>query len=218
MCAVADSLGAGGFQPLEKNQLAEFLELLDQARKIVFTMPEYREIVLKNTGFIVPFRCEPPGVGSGSALQIPGALLLPSNVPAVVLAECWIHEALHTELHLAEWLEGAPPASANEYLPTPWRTVTRPASMLLHGAYVFSSLLKFMNSMRVAYNQVPSHWHLSATSGKQVLIKNVEANIDFRKDQIIEAMHYLEGTASLTSYGKITEATIRQQLLSFAWT
>jgi HEXXH motif-containing protein len=213
MCAVADSLGASGFQPPVQNQLSEFLEVLDQARKIVSTLPEYHEMVLKNTGFIVPFLCKPPSVGSGSALQIPGALLLPANVPAVVLAECWIHEALHTELHLAEWLEGVPPACATNDLPTPWRTVKRPASLLLHGAYVFSSLLKFINAMSSAYNQVPSHWHLSATRGTQILVNNVKETMDFRKSQIVEALQCLNSAASFTHYGKNTMALIREQLL-----
>lgn len=212
VCAVADALGAGGFQPPDPKQLADFLELLNQAREIVFSLPEYYDIVLLNTGFIVPFLCKPPSVGSGSALQIPGALLLPANVPAVVLAECWIHEALHTELHFAEWLEGAPPACATSDLPTPWRTVKRPASLLLHGAYVFSSLLKFMNTMNSSYRQVPSHWHLSATRGTQLLVNNVDETMDFRKSQIVEALQYLEDVASFTQYGKNTLTLIRQQI------
>ena len=212
VCAVADALGAGGFQPPNPKQLADFLELLNQAREIVFSLPEYYDIVRLNTGFIVPFLCKPPSVGSGSALQIPGALLLPANVPAVVLAECWIHEALHTELHLAEWFEGAPPACATTDLPTPWRTVKRPASLLLHGAYVFSSLLKFMNAMNSSYRQIPSQWYLSATRGAQLLVNNVDETMVFRKSQIVKALQYLEDVASFTQYGKNTVSLIRQQL------
>jgi HEXXH motif-containing protein len=212
VCAVADALGAGGFQPTNPEQLAAFLDTLNQARDLIDSLPKSQEVVRLNTGLIVPYRCKPPSVGSGSALQMPGALLLPAGVPAVVLAECWIHESLHTELHLAEWFEGVPPASAATNLPTPWRTVERPAALLLHGAYVFSSLLSFIDAMRELYSQVSSEWHLSATRGTQIPIKNVQEVIAFRKRQILEALQKLDQAASYTQYGKKTMTLIRQQL------
>ena len=212
VCTVADALGAGGFQPTNPKQLAAFLDTLNQARDLIDSLPELREVVRLNTGLIVPFLCNPPSVGSGSALQMPGALLLPADVPAVVLAECWIHESLHTELHLAEWLEGVPPACAATDLPTPWRTVERPAALLLHGAYVFSSLLRFMDAMKKAYSQVPSQWQLSATRGAQIQINNVQEVMAFRKRQIFQAMQNLDGAASFTPYGKKAMVLIHQQL------
>jgi hypothetical protein len=212
VCAVADALGAGGFQPINPEQLDSFLDTLKQALDLIDSLPELREVVRLNTGLIVPFLCNPPSVGSGSALQMPGALLLPAAVPAVVLAECWIHESLHNELHLAEWYEGVPPASAATDLPTPWRTVERPAALLLHGAYVFSSLLRFMHPMKKAYGEVPSEWRLSATRGAQIPINNVQEVMAFRKQQILEALQNLDGVASFTPYGKKTMAHIRQQL------
>lgn len=211
-CDVADALGAGGFKPPAQTELADFIDLLNKALEIVYSMPEYYEIVLLHTGLIIPYLCKPPSVGSGSAIQLPGALLLPANVPAVVLAECWIHEALHTELHLVEWFEGVPPANATTDIPTPWRTVNRPASLLLHGAYVFSSLLKFMNAMKSLYKQVPSHWYLSATRGTQILVNNIDETIAFRENQIADALRYLQDVASFTRIGKNTLNLIRKNI------
>lgn len=212
---VADMLGAGGFQVLDCNENESFMMSLRRARNMIASLPRFDEVVGINTGFIVPFLCKPPSIGSGSALQVPGALLLPAGVPPVILAECWIHEALHTELYLAEWLEGFPPASSMTDLPTPWRTVKRPAALLLHGAYVFGALLDFMDKMRNAYSQVSPQWELSATKGNRVAIRSFQDVMLFRKRQVMEALQCLSGTATLSEYGKAALAVTHQELSRF---
>ncbi len=209
---VADMLGAGGFQVPDRNEIEIFMRSLRRAHEMIASIPKFDEVVGFNTGFIVPFLCKPPSIGSGSALQMPGALLLPAGVPPVVIAECWIHEALHTELHLAEWLEGSPPASCAIDLPTPWRTFKRPAALLLHGAYVFSSLLAFMDAMRDAYAQVPPQWQLSATKGARIAIHNIHDVMIFRKRQILEALQILSQAGVFSEYGKKTLAVTHQEL------
>lgn len=162
----------------------------------------FAEVVTAFTGVVFPFRCLLPESGSSSALQLPGLLLLPSGVPDVLLAECWLHEALHTELHLAEWLSGQPLAASDVDLPTPWRTVHRPAAMLLHGAYVFSVVAQFMAANRDEYERSAGRWHLSATRGELVPYRDSRSAFRFRARQVASAVSELERSADVSDYGR----------------
>lgn len=209
---VADAMGAGGFEELTADQHNNFVETLHEAAREISRLPLLAEIVNLNSGSIYPYLCRPPSIGSGSALQMPGAMLLPAGVPSVILAECWIHEALHTELHLAEWLEGSPQAEAEHELETPWRNVSRPASLLLHGAFVFSCLILFIRSSAERYSRIPRHWELSATRGTQIALCDVESVIAFRTWQVRDAVVRLKSSARLSPIGRQALEIIDQNM------
>ena len=98
------------------------------------------EIIQRNSGVLIPFPCKSPESGSGTSRALPGVLMLPTGVPDLMYAECWLHECLHTELLLAEWATGEELAKCDQNLVTPWRTVNRSANLLLHGCFVFVHL------------------------------------------------------------------------------
>jgi hypothetical protein len=212
---VVDAMGAGGLRELTDKQHQDFISSLHRASLEISRVPKLAEVVILNTGTAYPYLCEAPSIGSGSALQIPGAMLLPAGVPSIILAECWIHEALHTELHLAEWLEGTPQATADKELETPWRTVERPAALLLHGAFVFSTLLHFIKIFADKYSEIPRDWELSATRGKKIPVCEVGAVIDFRKHQIQKAIERLEIYSTFSPIGLQVMTHIKTALQDF---
>jgi hypothetical protein len=87
--------------------------------------------------------------GSGSNNTIIGAIYLPVVDDDSLLAECLIHEALHTYLyrldHMYPLFEGS--SGEKDIYYSPWRDDPRPLSMILHGAFVFTGVLLFYKSL-----------------------------------------------------------------------
>ena len=194
-------LGVDGWEPTPCESSTLHANLRFAAAYIRDFSEHAARLTAQNTGIIRPFRCAPPVSGSSSALQLPGVLLLPVDVPALILAEYWLHECLHTELYLAEWYEGVAPARSEALLDTPWREVQRPASMLLHGSFVFSCIALFMRRYLVEYESSCAGWHLSATPGQRVPYASMNAAIGHRIAQVNEALKQLRKNAAYSEIG-----------------
>ncbi|MSR41667.1 MAG: hypothetical protein EXS10_07170 [Phycisphaerales bacterium] len=160
------------------------------------------DVIRRNTGLILPFSCRPPASGSGTSRALPGTLMLPTGVPRPLYAECWLHECLHMELLLGEWLSGGELALSATPLPTPWRTVNRPANLLLHGCFVFVHVAQFMYRAQADYASMPKPWELSAARGRRICACEVETAASFRTAQVRVAMETLTSSATLTELGQ----------------
>lgn len=161
------------------------------------------DLIKQNTGLVVPFPCTSPESGSGTSKLLPGCLMLPSGTTAPMLAECWLHECMHTELYLAEWLSGQELATSDGPVSSPWRTTNRSANLLLHGCFVFSNLARFIRLARQYYVSIEVTWQLSASKGKVISVSEVENVCDFRIEQVKEALKILGSRASFSPFGKI---------------
>lgn len=204
------SLGGETAKDAEIPSLASHV---DQFRSAVSLLPSWsREVVTRNSGLVVPFPCVPPESGSGTSRTLPGVLMLPTGVPAPLYAECLLHECLHTELILAEWLTGGDLAHCDSPLPTPWRTVDRPANLLLHGCFVFANVARFMRDRAADYESMPPSWLLSAARGKSVRACDAGSASDFRLAQVREAMQTLRARASFTPVGRRVESAVDSAL------
>jgi HEXXH motif-containing protein len=144
-----------------------------------------------------------PESGSGTSKLLPGCLMLPSGTPPPLLAECWLHECLHTELYLAEWLSGQELATSNENLASPWRTINRSANLLLHGCFVFMNVVKFIRLANDYYASIEGPWYISATKGEIISVSDVQNVCNFRIQQVKVALEILRSKADFSPFGKI---------------
>jgi len=69
-----------------------------------------------------------------------------SPVGDIRLAESIVHEAMHLNLSFVE--RYTPLIAHDEQLYSPWRFVGRPAGGVLHGIYVFATLMSFFEKLR----------------------------------------------------------------------
>ena len=160
------------------------------------------DLIKQNTGLVVPFPCTSPESGSGTSKLLPGCLMLPSGAPIPMLAECWLHECIHTELYLAEWLSGQELATSDGPVSSPWRTTNRSANLLLHGCFVFYNVAKFIRLARQHYVSIEGSWQLSAAKGKVIPVSEVENVCDFRIEQVKEALKILGNRVTFSPFGK----------------
>lgn len=170
------------------------------------------ETVRRNSGVVLPFPCVPPDSGSGTSRSLPGVLMLPTGVPTAIYAECWLHECVHTELMLAEWMTGGDLASSATLLPTPWREVHRPANLLLHGCMVFVTVVRFMRAAAAHYEHATGDWLLSAARGRRVRVRDVAEASELRLRQVREAMRTLSDHAEFTEVGTRINAAVSASL------
>lgn len=198
---IGRQLGVDGWEPSPRDSATLYANLGFAAAHVREFSEHADRITAQNTGLILPFPCPPPVSGSSSALQLPGVLLLPVDVPPLILAEYWLHECMHTELYLAEWYEGVAPASSEALLDTPWREVQRPASMLLHGSFVFSCIALFMRRHATEYQASCSGWHLSATPGRRIPYSSINEAIELRMAQVSAALSLLRKNAHYSEIG-----------------
>jgi HEXXH motif-containing protein len=185
---------------------------LETAARLIAATAIGVEVVRLNSGLVLPFPCAPPESGSGTSRALPGVLMLPTGVPAAIYAECWLHECVHTELMLAEWMTGGDLATSPTPLPTPWRTVARPANLLLHGCMVFATVVRFMRAAAAHYEQAPGDWLLSAARGDRVRARDVAAASALRLAQVREAMRTLRDHAEFTEVGRRVAAAVSASL------
>jgi len=198
--------------PLVTTHLQEF----EAAAELLLESGVGTEAIRRNAGMAVPFPCRPPESGSGTSRSLPGVLMLPTGVPPPIYAECLLHECLHTELLLAEWLTGGELATAPTPLPTPWRTVDRPANLLLHGSFVFVTVAQFMRAAASAYERIPAEWLLSAARGRTIRARDLVAASEFRVAQVREAMRTISDRAVLTTFGERVWVSIERALEGMA--
>lgn len=191
-----------------KNAMAEALLIIQQ-------LEFGSDLIKRNTGLVVPFPCTSPGSGSGTSKLLPGCLMLPSGVPIPLLAECWFHECMHTELYLAEWLSGQELATSDEPVISPWRTSNRSANLLLHGCFVFCNVVKFIRLARQHYLSIEGPWQLSAAKGKVISVSDVENVCDFRVKQVKEALETLGRRATFSLFGKNVYERVNTEISSW---
>lgn len=194
--------------PLATKHLQEF----GAAAELLLATGVGTEAIKRNAGMAIPFPCFPPESGSGTSRSLPGVLMLPTGVPPPIYAECLLHECLHTELLLAEWLTGGELATAPTPLPTPWRTVDRPANLLLHGSFVFVTVAQFMKAAASEYERIPGEWLLSAARGRTIRANDLLAASAFRAAQVEEAMGTIADRAVLTAVGERVRVSIARAL------
>lgn len=74
-----------------------------------------------------------------------GLVHLPGITDVDDLADCLVHEAMHTKLYHLESLQPlfAPGSSTAAHFYSPWRSDPRPLRMVLHGAYVFTAVAEY---------------------------------------------------------------------------
>lgn len=212
IAAICAMLGGENEQGRVSPTVSSHVLELNKANQLLLRVGYGVETVKRNTGLILPFSCKSPASGSGTSRALPGTLMLPTGVPPSLYAECWLHECLHTELLLGEWLFGGDLAISDAPLPTPWRTVNRPANLLLHGSFVFVHVAQFMQRASASYASMTKEWELSAAHGHRICACDVDAAASFRLSQVREAMETLATFATFTSLGQRVFESIHSRL------
>ena len=195
-------LGGGGSSSNLYPSLIQLKKEMAEALLVIQQLEFGGDLIRQNTGLVVPFPCTFPESGSGTSKVLPGCLMLPSGVPIPMLAECWLHECIHTELYLAEWLSGQELATSDGPVSSPWRTTNRSANLLLHGCFVFYNVAKFIRLARQHYVSIEGAWQLSAAKGKVISVSEVENVCNFRIEQVKEALKILGSRVTFSKFGK----------------
>jgi hypothetical protein len=205
-------LGGDGISSKIAPSVIQLKKDMSEALLVIQQLGLGTDLIKRNTGLVVPFPCTSPESGSGTSKLLPGCLMLPSGVPIPLLAECWFHECMHTELYLAEWLSGQELATSDKPISSPWRTSNRSANLLLHGCFVFYNLVKFIRLARKHYVSIEGSWQLSAAKGKAILVRDVENVCDFRVKQVKEALEILGSQATFSLFGKIVYERVSTEI------
>ncbi len=119
---------------------------LARAAAMLGRVPSLERVVLASVRAIVRLSSADAQVDIGhSEPRWPGVVLvsfpLTSSVGDMRLLEGIIHEAMH--INLANTPSLGCEGSSEKLVYSPWRSTHRPASGVLHGAYVFGCLLRF---------------------------------------------------------------------------
>lgn len=202
-------LGGEGAGAEDMPNLSKLKVELEDALRLINECDFAVDLVRKNTGLIVPFPSRFPESGSGTSKILPGCLMLPSGAPTPILAECWLHECMHTELYLGEWLTGQELATSDHPVRSPWRTTTRSANLLLHGCFVFVNVAKFIRMFEKHYISIAGSWHLSAAKGEIISVSDVENVCNFRIRQVKEALQILKTEAKFSAFGRMVYERVR---------
>jgi HEXXH motif-containing protein len=119
---------------------------LVRAAALLARVPSLERVVFASVRRIVRLSSSDAQVDVGhSEPRWPGVVFvsfpLPSSVGDFRLLEGIVHEAMH--INLANVPSLSCESSSEKLVYSPWRLTTRPASGVLHGAYVFGCLLRF---------------------------------------------------------------------------
>lgn len=205
-------LGGGGSSANVAPSLNQFKQEMAEALLVINQLEFGGDLIRQNTGLVIPFPCTSPESGSGTSKLLPGCLMLPSGAPVPMLAECWLHECIHTELYLAEWLSGQELATSDGPVSSPWRTTNRSANLLLHGCFVFYNVAKFIRLARNHYVSIEGAWQLSAAKGKEIAVSEVENVCNFRVEQVKEALKILGSRVTFSPFGKSVFERVSEEI------
>jgi|MDSW01.2.fsa_nt_gb hypothetical protein len=83
--------------------------------------------------------------GSMSPQNITGSIFLPQTKDETLIAECLVHEGLHNYLYRLEHFQPffIDNKGVDEKYYSPWKDYPRPLIMVLHGAFVFTGVIRF---------------------------------------------------------------------------
>lgn len=205
-------LGGDGSSSSVAPSLIQLKKEMAEALLVIEQLEFGADLIRQNTGLVVPFPCAFPESGSGTSKLLPGCLMLPSGAPIPMLAECWLHECIHTELYLAEWLSGQELATSDSPVSSPWRTTARSANLLLHGCFVFYNVAKFIRLARRHYLSIEGAWQLSAAKGKVIAVSEVDNVCNFRIEQVREALKILGSRVTFSPFGKIVYERVSSEI------
>lgn len=87
--------------------------------------------------------------GSGSPSHLIGSVYLPAVSDTSLIAECLVHEALHNYLYRLDHVHPLfiDNLGNEELYYSPWRKDPRPLMMVLHGAFVFTGVVRLYNAV-----------------------------------------------------------------------
>jgi HEXXH motif-containing protein len=131
---------------------------LARASELLGVVPSLERVVLASVRSIVRLSSTDAHVDiSNSEPGWPGVVFvsfpLTSNVGDLRLLEGIIHEAMH--INLANVPSLGHEESTEKLVYSPWRSTNRPASGVLHGAYVFGCLLRFYELLAASGTSSP---------------------------------------------------------------
>ena len=129
--------------------------------------------------------------GSMSPKNITGTIFLPDVNDFTLLAECIVHEALHQYLYRLEHSSSLfnDNEGIQELYYSPWKEEPRPLIMVLHGAFVFTGVILFYQSL-CSKNILPD---------RQDIFRE---RLSYRYYQVKIAIEVLLHNDKLTAFGK----------------
>jgi HEXXH motif-containing protein len=193
-------MGAAGLRIEARNAVSD--AAVSRAGALLRVVPSLERVVLACVKSIVRLSSNDAQIDiSHSEPRWPGIVFvsfpLSSGVCDLRLLEGIIHEAMH--INLARVPSLGHQQDTENLVYSPWRSTVRPASGVLHGAYVFGCILRF-NEVLAA----------NATLGPQELrhVRKREAEISAE----LTSLPRLELAASLSDYGR----TIFDKIVEYA--
>jgi HEXXH motif-containing protein len=165
---------------------------LARASAMLGVVPSLERVVLASVRSIVRLSSTDAQVDvSNSAPRWPGIVFvsfpLTSNVSDLRLLEGIIHEAMH--INLANVPSLGHEKSTEKLVYSPWRSTNRPASGVLHGAYVFGCLLRF-------YELLEASGTSSSLESRYIRKREAEISAEFAN------VPRLELAAALSDHGR----------------
>jgi HEXXH motif-containing protein len=165
---------------------------LARAATLLGIVPSLERVVLASVKSIVRLSSTDAQIDvSHSEPRWPGVVFvsfpLTSNVGDLRLLEGIIHEAMH--INLANVPSFAHEETTEKLVYSPWRSTNRPASGVLHGAYVFGCLLRF-------YELLAASGTSGALESQYMQKREAEISAEFAN------VPRLELAAALSDYGR----------------
>jgi len=139
--------------------------------------------------------------GSMSPKNITGTIYLPDINDYTLLAECLVHEALHQYLYRLEHSSSlfTENDGNQELYYSPWKDEPRPLIMVLHGAFVFTGVILFYQSL-CDMNTLPKKHQL------------FRERLSHRFAQVNTAIDVLNHNDKFTSFGRSILNIMREYL------
>jgi HEXXH motif-containing protein len=149
-------LTTSGLRIIRRDQVCD--AALNRAWVLIGRAPSLQDVVRAVVTGVVRLQSDDDAVDiSYSEPRWAGSVFVsfppPSPVGHLRLAESIIHEAMHINLSNTGMDDALPRPELLLY--SPWRDVLRPASGVLHGAYVFTCLLRFYALAAVEGSMLP---------------------------------------------------------------
>jgi hypothetical protein len=141
---IVDELGMAGLRVIMRDPECD--AALRRAEALIGHVPTLQGVVRSVVTGVIRLQSDDPAVDISQSEPRWGGTVFVSFPPRspvgdIRLAESIIHEAMH--VHLSATGLDEPTCSPEPMLYSPWRDGPRPASGVLHGAYVFVCLLRF---------------------------------------------------------------------------
>lgn len=117
---------------------------LDKALAWIATAsPAIARLIASQIQILVPLRQNATAQFSFTLSNLPGLLFVGGSDRLLPIVEAIVHETGHARLHHANEIHPLARGEQREEYYSPWRNDPRPATGVLHGAYVFALVLAF---------------------------------------------------------------------------